>query len=468
MLNRLFDTLRGRRAAPVPAPAAPRPVSTVPLAAIRAQIASGDSAGACAALHTLANLHPQDADVLALYGWALFDLAQEAAARELLGAALRLQPDHPEALNTLGAMAAGSLDPEEAIAWFEDALEAAPGNLAAQYNLAQVLFLVGDYTRGFDLLRARQMLLFGRANQLDPMPAWRGENLAGKHLFVWCDWGGLGDHLQFIRYVALLRERARPARLTLGVGRELAALFATIPCVDAVSEPGHAPRADVHSPLLDLPHLFGTTIDSVPASMPYLAAPAAQAAQWGERLRAAGLPAPVRRDGSPLHQNLRIGLAWKSTGSASEVQVYQQMRRSKSVAAPLLAPLHLPGAHFVSLQIGADAAECAATGLDLIDCTAEITDFAATAAVIAQLDLVISADTSVAHLAGAMGKPVLLLLRRESGMFWLQGRDDSPWYPTMRILRQEQSGDWAPVIAQAAHWVKRAAAEGTQVVMPRA
>ena len=386
----------------------------------------------------------------------------------MLGAALHLRPDHPEALNTLGAMAAGSADPEEAIAWFEDALEAAPGNLAAQYNLAQVLFLVGDYARGFDLLRARQMLLFGRANQLDPMPAWRGENLAGKHLFVWCDWGGLGDHLQFIRYVALLRERARPARLTLGVGRELAALFAAIPCVDAVSEPGHAPRADVHSPLLDLPHLFGTGIDSVPASMPYLAAISAQVAPWGERLQVAGLPERGPSPGQTRDRDLRVGLAWKSTGSANEVQVYQQMRRSKSVPPPLLAPLRLPGVHFVSLQIGADAAECAATGLNPIDCTAEITDFAATAAVIAQLDLVISADTSVAHLAGAMGKPVLLLLRRESGMFWLQEREDSPWYPTMRILRQEQSGDWAPVIAQAARWLERAAAEGVQVVMPRA
>lgn len=462
MLNRLFDALRGRGAAvPAPPPPAAAVSSAGTLEHLREMIAQGHTAQACLLLHDLANIRPRDADVLALYGWALFDLASYDQARGVLAAALTLQPDHPEALNTMGALAAAATDPEEAIAWFEDALEAAPESLVARYNLAQALFVGGRYRRGFDLLRTRHQLLFGKPNLLDPIPAWQGESLAGKHVFVWCDWGGLGDHLQFVRYVALLRQRAGPARLTLGAGREFADLFARLPGVDAVSLPGRAaPAADVHCPLLDLPFWFDTDLDTVPAAAPYISADAALAGQWRKRLQAGGLPAPGGT--APL----RVGLAWKSVGGAGEVRVYQRMRVSKSVPPELLAGLAGPHAAFVSLQVGADAQEVAATGLAPIDHTAEWRDFDATAAVLANLDLVVSADTSVAHLAAAMGKPVLLLLRRESGLFWLQDREDSPWYPTMRIIRQAESGAWEPVLAAAAQWLRRAAAHGPEIVIP--
>jgi hypothetical protein len=455
MLNRFFDVLRGRRPAAQAAPA-PAPDAAPPLEHLRELLGRGDTARACLELHDLAIAHPRNADVLALYGWALFDLASYAEARDVLAAALHLRPSHPEALNTMGALATSAAAPREAVAWFEDALHAAPGDLGARYNLAQALFVVGEYRRGFDLLRARHELLFGKPNVLAPLPAWGGEQLAGKHVFVWCDWGGLGDHLQFVRYVALLRERARPARLTLGAGREFGTLFTRIAGVDAVVEYGEVPQADLHCPLLDLPYFFGTDIGTVPAAIPYLEPDPAQVAQWAQELTAGGLPP----DG------LRVGLAWKSSGSGREVQVYQRMRASKSIPPALLAALRVPGAAFVSLQVGADAAEHAQTGLAPLDRSAEIGDFDATAAIIANLDLVVSADTSVAHLAGAMGKPVLLLLREESGMFWLRGRADSPWYPRMRLLRQQHSGDWAPVLAAARDWVERAAAQGAAAVIP--
>ena len=457
MLNRLFDALRGRGAA-VPAPAvSDTPGSGVPLDHLREMIAQGRTTEACLQLHELANAHPRDADVLALFGWALFDLASYDQAREALAAALTIAPGHPEALNTMGALAAGAADPEEAIAWFEDALEADPASLPARYNLAQALFVGGRYRRGFDLLRARHELLFGKANLLEPIPAWQGESLAGKHVFVWCDWGGLGDHLQFVRYVTLLRESAKPARLTLGAGREFSTLFARLPGVDAVTLPGQkAPEADVHCPLLDLPYIFGTDLDSVPAAAPYLQADATLTAQWAARLDKSGLPA----------RRLKIGLAWKSAGPPGEVRVYQRMRVSKSIPAKLLAGLAGPDRAFVSLQVGADAGEAAATRLAPIDLAAELRTFDDTAALIANLDLVVSADTSVAHLAAALGKPVLLLLRHESGLFWLHGREDSPWYPSMRILRQAGSGAWEPVVASAVQWLRRAVAEGAQVIIP--
>jgi len=461
MLNRFFDVLRGRGArASAPPPATPAP-SALPLDALRARLAQGDAATACLELNHLANLHPQDADVLALFGWALFELAEIGQAREVLAAALRLRPDHADALNTMGAMAAETDHPADAIGWFEDALDATPGSLPARYNLAQVLFLGGQYRRGFDLLRARHQLLFGRANQLEPMPAWQGEPLDGRGIFVWCDWGGLGDHLQFIRYVPLLMRQARPKGILLGAGREFARLFMRVEGVGGVLEPGHPPFTDVHCPLLDLPYLLGTDLDSVPHEIPYLSADPQEAAQWATQLDLAGAQARASNSDS-----LRVGLAWKSTGGAGESLIYQRMRQSKSVPAQLLGGLQESGARFVSLQMGATPYERALTGLEILDCSSGIRDFADTAAIIANLDLVISADTSVAHLAGAMGKPVLLLLRRESGLFWLHDRDDSPWYPSMRILRQPVSGDWAPVLEAAAAWLRVAAREGAAAVIP--
>jgi tetratricopeptide (TPR) repeat protein len=468
MFNRLLGALRRRgtaQARPAP-PAAARtapsnPASTASgvlhLDAWRARVERGEAMAVCTELLDLVNRDPGNADLLALYGWALLEVAAIEEARGALEAALRLQPDHAEALNTLGAIAAETEDPAQAIGWFADALDANPGDLAAQYNLAQALFLDGQYGRGFDLLRARHRLLWGKENPLAPMPMWQGEPLDGKQVFVWCDWGGLGDHLQFIRYLPLLAQRARPARIVLGSSPAFERLFGRIDGLFGWISYPNAPMADLHCPLLDLPHYFGTEVDNVPAAVPYLHADPAQAREWKELLVRQGLPQDA----------LRVGLAWKSTGPDDEAPIYKRMRRTKSVPAPMLAPLAGSGACFVGLQPGAPGYEVAATGLTMFDCGGVLHDFSVTAALIANLDLVVSADTSLAHLAGAMGKPVLLLLRRESGLFWLHEREDSPWYPTMRILRQPQSGNWTPVIEQAAHWLEVAARQGAQAVIPR-
>ncbi|HEY4375086.1 MAG TPA: glycosyltransferase family 9 protein [Burkholderiales bacterium] len=455
MLNRFIDALRAR-GAPAQRTDPARTDPALPLDELRARLARGEAAAVCPELHELANRHPQNPDVLALYGWALLDLSVSDQARAVLRTALHFRPDHAEALNTMGALAAELADPLEAVAWFEDAVAAAPDDLAARYNLAQVLFPAGEYRRGFDLLRARHELLKSRTEQMALLPAWRGEPLEGKRVLVWCDWGGLGDHLQFVRYVSLLKERARPAAIYIGGARPFARLFWSVTGTDGAAAEGSIPAVDAHCPLLDLPYFFGTDLDSVPAPIPYIGASRELSAQWGEQLAIAGLS----------EKRLRVGLAWKSTGPATEAPIYQRMRASKSVPAPLLAALAGDDTSFVSVQVGADAYECAATGLKPFDCAAGIEDFASTAAIIANLDLVVSADTSVAHLAGAMGKPVLLLLRRESGMFWLHGRGDSPWYPTMRILRQRESGDWAPVLEEAAQWLRRAAREGAGAIIP--
>lgn len=460
MLNRLIDILRPAKAKSVSAPLPAAPANgAVPLIELRARLERNqreDTIAACTELHRLANIHHDNPDVLALYGWALLDLSEFAEARGVIAEALRQRPNHPEALNAMGALAAELDDPLEAAGWFEDVLALSPEDPAARYNLAQVLFPAGQVRRGFDLLRARRMAIFGNENPMAPLPMWQGESLEGKHVLVWCDWGGLGDHLQFARYVPMLRDRLRPAQVTMGAAAPFTRLFGSLRGVDGYSLPGQLPRADVHVPLLDLPHVFGTDLDSVPWSGPYLSALPEDAANWAAQLEHAGLTAA----------NLRAGLAWKSTGPVDEALVYRRMRESKSIPSGLLEPLAASGARFVSLQVGADGLECAQSRLPMFYCAPSLTDFAATAAVIANLDIVVSTDTSVAHLAGAMGKPVLLLLRRQSGMFWLHGREDSPWYPSLRILRQQTAGDWAAPIAQAAAWLERAAKEGAAVVAP--
>lgn len=430
MADRVLANLRRRFAAG-------RPADAAALDAARAAIVAGDTAGARVRLQALVAAAPRDADAWGLLGWACNDLGDETAAQQALDRAIALDPAHVEALNTLGVMAGESAYPALAIGYFERALAADPDNPATAYNLAQRLFFGSHYRRAFAMLQARHPALSGKPNPLAPLPAWQGEDLAGKHVFVWCDWGGLGDHLQFARYVPMLRARCRPARLTMGCNPECLRLFAGIEGVDAVVAPGEVPAVDLHAPLLDLPWRFDTHEGNIPALPAYLAPDAALVALWRQRL--------VDADAGFETARVKAGLVW-ATGAWNLGAGYDRVRIAKSVPAALLAPLWSSGATLVSLQKGA----ADAPAFPLLDLTAHITDLADTAALIANLDIVVSVDTAVAHLAGAMGKPAILLLRREGGMFWSLGAADTPWYPRMRILRQVDSGDWAPVLAQAA------------------
>lgn len=419
----------------------PAPDAAALLAQARAAIRDGDSATALVALRQATAADSANADAWALQGYAAFDTGDTVAAGAALDRALAIAPDHVEALNTRGVMASDASDPAPSIDWFTRALAADPDNAPTRYNLAQRLFFAGRYRQGFALMQARHAALTGRANPLDPLPLWQGEALAGRHAFVWCDWGGLGDHLQFARYVPLLRERCGPARITLGCEASCARLFASLAGVDAVVAPGSVPPVDLHVPLLDLPHRFGTDFDDVPASSAYLAADAALVHGWGERLARAGAPGGTHRP--------RVGLAWAS-GFWNQGAAYDRVRVAKSVPVAALEALAGTDAVWVSLQ--KDAA--GHPPLPLVDLTGAIGDFADTAALIANLDLVISVDTAVAHLAGALGKPVLLLLRHAGGMFWSSGDASTPWYPRTVLLRQTVEGRWDEPLAEAARRVR--------------
>ncbi|MBL8379558.1 MAG: hypothetical protein JNM79_16950 [Burkholderiales bacterium] len=423
----MFERLRialGHVPASTPAP------DVDPLGVERGLIAGGQGALARASLEARLARLPHDADTHALLGCVLLEAGDAGAALVHLRRAIATQPHQVDALNGLGLLF--SDDHAAAVGWLRLAMAARPDNRATRYNLAQQLFFTGEFAEGFELFSVRHRLHHGRDNPLDPMPLWNGESLAGRHVFVWCDWGGFGDHLQFVSYLATLLERARPARLTLGAQPPLQRLFAGLTAVDRVIGPGQAPEADVHCPLFDLPRHFGAPLI---AASPWLRAPESSAQDWRQRLKAAGAGNAKRL----------VGLAW-TTGSA------EPERAVKNVPPRALGPLGAltrNGVSLVSLNPGAPDAAAVSRRIPLIDLTADVCDFADTAAIIDGLDAVLAIDTAVAHLAAAMGKPVWLLLR-PAGSIFLTARDGhTPWYPSMRIIVPQQEGAWEEAVARA-------------------
>jgi Flp pilus assembly protein TadD len=353
-------------------------------------------------------------------------------------AALALEPDNALAWHDRASAALGLGRVEEAVAAGERALALNPAAHDTRWNLSHAYLFRGDYARGFAAFEARwdlgPMLRHRRdyaAPRLTPEHAGR---LAGRVVFVHAE-QGFGDTFQFCRFVPALAERG--ARVVLHVQPPLLRLFEGFPGAAEVGSWEASPpaRFDYHAPLLSLPWVLGVaTPAELRAQSPYLAAPPELARRWAARL-----------DGD---DRLRVGLVWASGVRRFDTGMVET-GIVRNLPLRLLRPLgDLGGVRLVSLQKGEGEGEIAASGLDLTDWTAEFADFADTAALIAALDLVIAVDTGLAHLAGALGKPVWLIIRHESEWRWQAGRADCDWYPTMRIFRQAAPGDWrAPVAA---------------------
>jgi tetratricopeptide (TPR) repeat protein len=339
--------------------------------------------------------------------------------------ALDLKPGYPDAHNNLGSALQEQGEMDAAIACYRRAIDLRPAFPRAHVNLALALLATGDLAAGWVEYewRAKTPEL-ARDRRNFRQPQWRGEAAAGRTLLIHAE-QGFGDTLQFCRYAAMAL--ARGLRVFLWVQEPLVRLLRGLPGVDLVAGRGEAlPDFDLHCPMLSLPLAFATTLASIPATTPYLHADPAQVAAW--RTRLAAMP----------NQTCRIGLAW----AGSSIMVSD---RRRSLPPERLAPLFdVPGAQFFNLQKDGPAAPA---HFPLTDVMAEMADFADTAALIATLDLVISVDTAVAHLAAALGKPVWLLDRFAPDWRWLLGRRDSPWYPTLRLYRQPRPGDWDSVIA---------------------
>jgi hypothetical protein len=259
-----------------------------------------------------------------------------------------------------------------------------------------------------------------------------GDRLAGLTILALHE-DGFGDTLQFLRYLPLLAERG--ARVVAYVPPPLARLMRAVPGVaEVVTDRRRLPAHDFVCPVFSLPRVFGTTVRTIPP-VPAMTMDAALVRHWAGRLPIGGV---------------RAGLVWAGQARPS-LQGFSTLDQRRSAGLAAFRPVFdVPGVSFVSLQAGPAARQPRPFGLDLVDPMPEVTDFADTAAIIAGLDVVISVDTSVVHLAGLVGKPVFLLDRYDGCWRWLSGRTDSPWYPRLTIFRQEQPGDWSGAMAQAA------------------
>ena len=376
-------------------------------------------------------LRPDFPDALSNLAMALIALGRLDAAEAACRRALAIDPTHGDAENTLAFALRERGDAKAAQKVWRALLERLPEHSGAQCNLALALLADGEYEEGWRRYEWRFRDAMAPALRAYPQPVWDGSALAGRTILLDPE-QGVGDAIQFVRYATPLA--AAGARVIAEAPRRLHRLLRTVPgLVALIDAKDPRPAFDVHAPLMSLPHLCGTTLDTIPAGVPYLSAEPALVASWRARLEA--LPRPW------------IGLSWQGNPN-------HRGDRWRSLKLAQLRPLaERTGGTFVSLQKGHGAEQVAGAGFGarLVDWSAEMDTgedaLVDTAALMASLDLVVSVDTAIGHLAGALACPTALMLSVIPDFRWLADRSDSPWYPTVRLYRQSARGEWAPVIA---------------------
>ncbi len=379
-------------------------------------------------------IKPDYAEALVNLGTALRDCGRCDEALESYKEGLRFKPGFEAAEINLGTLLQRLNRHREAVALYDEILRRAPNSREAQWNKAMALLALGDYAEGWKLHEAG----LGDAGKRGPAWAerrWDGGTFPGKRLLIRCE-QGLGDNLQFVRYVALCKERG--GQVLAQCPDALMRLFHNCPFIDAVIADPDDGDFDFQIPMMSLPLIFGTTLETVPAKIPYLFVDDEARRKWAAKFSDAN--------------GFKVGLVW--AGSPREIGIDAQlMDQRRSIGLEKLKPiLAREDVRFYSLQVGKASAEIVASGLSgrIADYTGEIADFLDTAAIIENLDLVISVDTSVAHLAGGLGKPVWILSRFDACWRWLQNREASPWYPGARIFGQPALGDWDSVVKSVA------------------
>ena len=410
-------------------------------------------------------LDPDNADAQNNLGMIHYRQGHIAEAENCFRSALRLRPDLGNAMLNLGstrqiqnhvgeaeALFRGALTrgadpgraksnlalalmeqarPIEAEQCCREALSLRPDHAEARANLALALLTMGRLEEGWREYESRWAVeAMAAPIPAFPQPRWTGQVLNGKTVLLYAE-QGFGDTLQFCRYAPMVA--AAGGRVVLVVPKALRQIMQTLDGISLLltDEDDALPAFDYHCPLLSLPFAFGTTADTIPAPVPYLHA---DPVAWTSFL-----------DQLP---GLKVGVVWAGRSRTEQPHAVAIDRRRSMRLADLEPILSVPGCSFVSLQLGPPAEQMAGLtdGVTLRDVSDRITDWADTAGLIAGLDLVIAVDTAVAHLAGALGKPVWLLNRFDSCWRWFLHREDTPWYPTLRQFRQTARGDWPGVI----------------------
>jgi tetratricopeptide (TPR) repeat protein len=376
---------------------------------------------------------PEHVNALNNLGTLLKEAGRADEAVALYRRVLQIDPSFHRSWNSLGQLAKERGDHDEAMRCYRRSLELAPGNADTLYNIALADLLFGHLKRGFAGYEIRYHPRSQNKSAPRPpslgCPMWQGEPLAGKHIALVRE-QGLGDQLQFCRYAAQLRDAG--AEVTLIVDGPLVPLLRGLDGPTRVIAPGemHAHRYDHWAFLLSLPHRLGTDTGNVPAHVPYLRAPADKAAAWRVRL---ARPPGVRAT---------VGLVWGGNKDHAN-------NRNRSTRLDQLAPLlALPGLRFVSLQKGEPAEELRQSPWreQVLDLDGELNDYTDTAAAMEAIDLLISVDTSVVHLAGAMDKPCWVMVAHGPDWRWLREGEHTAWYPSLRLIRQRAPQDWDGVV----------------------
>ena len=390
-------------------------------------------------------LHPGDGQTQLNYAAMLAGQKRFDEAEAAYRLALALVPRSPAAWSNYGVLQACRKQEAGAERSHRRALELDPAYLNAYFNLSYLYLRQGRYDEGWRCLEARDW--YAPLEKYLACPRWRGEALPGKSILIGVE-AGHGDMIQFCRYAAVLKARGA-ARVSLLCQPALKTLFASLAAVDSVlpiDEPVPASGWDYWTPPFSIAFHCRTRVDSIPATLPYLHADRQRQAYWREQLDAGGDP-----------HALRVGLVWKGNRS------FENDADRSLASLDILQPLgDVAGVRFFSLQKGAgeDEAQRPPAGLPLLDLGPRLGDFADTAALIANLDLLISVDTAVAHLAGALGKRCWLLLPDyQTDWRWLTERSDTPWYPeVMHLFRQPPTGGWSPVVAELCRALRELAA----------
>ena len=391
-----------------------------------ALLALKENEAACECFQRALRISPDDTTALYGLGCALLARFRHEEAVPYLERAAALRPGHSDTRAALGNALLGANRNAEALLNYRAAAENNEDVPGLQLNQALALLGIGAWSEGWQRFEARFSVpdVFPALDLPKDVRFWRGEDIAGRTILLQAE-QGFGDTIHCVRYAPLVAERG--AKVVLRVQPELAKLAAEVRGVDTVlTSYDPAPAMDLICPLMSLPLAFGTEIATIPADVPYLKTPSPYRLLWQTLLGDRKRP--------------RIGVAWRG----------QQHLPHRSMSLLHLAPLlQCADYEFHGLQkemTEADREWLAATPL-LIDHSAELRDFADTAAIAEEMDLVISIDTSVAHLAGALARPLWVMLPSSGDFRWLLDRDDSPWYPTARLFRQKRPGDWDQVVA---------------------
>lgn len=399
--------------------------------------ALGDHGKAMEAFKWAIGLAPDYPDPHNNLGMVLRRNGQYADALESYKTAIRLRPEYPEAYSNLANLLLALKHFAEAEAAYRSALRLRPGFVDARWGLSHLLLSLGRYAEGWPHYESRldPALSTSMPTPRWHIPRWRGEPLKGRSILVWFE-QGLGDGLQFCRYLPLLRNMG-VARLTIACHDPLSALMENATGADGVWKMGdlhHPGPHDFWTPLLSLPLAFNTTLDNIPDCIEGFSAPVSYRQKWRHQ---------IKRD------KFSVGLVWKGNPAHKD-----DTNRSIPDPAMLLGLISTRDATFFSLQKGSgeEAAEALAAGCENFQhLGGRLDDLADTAACMEELDLVVSVDTAVAHLAGSLGKPCWVLLPYvDTDWRWLQDREDSPWYPSLRLFRQAKPHDWHSVLKMVA------------------